>query len=510
MKLSPRCGFLAENIAKSIIQRGLEEIMAVSRLNEVIISTAESSKAIKRMERSGDLRKLAPRIYTSNLEETAERILRRNWYHLLSELFPDALVSHRSALEFKPTASWGLYLTRSYRGKLELPGLTLHFNAGPPPLDDDLHLYGRLRVSGTARAYLENLEQTKDTGGERKTLTREQLEEKIESFLRTKGEAALNAVRDRSNAIAPQLDMKAEASILNQMINDLLGAGEVKNLVSPIAQARVLGEPIDPDRIALFEKLYQDLAGRDFPEYPEHNLTPNAYHNFAFFESYFSNYIEGTEFTIEEAKQIIATETPLPARDEDSHDVLGTYRITSSQKEMSLQPATPNHLLNLLRERHAVLLSARPGKHPGEFKDKNNRAGNTEFVDKQLVTGTLKRGFDWYQLLRHPFARAIYMMFLISEVHPFLDGNGRIARIMMNVELTAANLAKIIIPTVYREDYMGALKKLTRQRDPDPYIRMMLRAWEFSSTVYSENRDEMEQYLQSCNAFLEPKDGRLE
>jgi hypothetical protein len=46
--------------------------------------------------------------------------------------------------------------------------------------------------------------------------------------------------------------------------------------------------------------------------------------------------------------------------------------------------------------------------------------GNTEFVDWQLVTGTLKKGFDWYQLLQHPFAKAAYMMFLISEVHPFL------------------------------------------------------------------------------------------
>jgi len=30
------------------------------------------------------------------------------------------------------------------------------------------------------------------------------------------------------------------------------------------------------------------------------------------------------------------------------------------------------------------------------------------------------------------------MMFLVSEVHPFLDGNGRIARVMMNAELILA------------------------------------------------------------------------
>lgn len=100
-------------------------------------------------------------------------------------------------------------------------------------------------------------------------------------------------------------------------------------------------------------------------------------------------------------------------------------------------------------------------------------------------------------------------MFMISEVHPFLDGNGRIARVMMNAEMTSKGFSKIIIPTVYREDYMGALKKLTKQREGDAYIRMLLRAWEFSSNVYDESLDNMEKYLKDCNAFLTHKEGYL-
>ena len=107
-------------------------------------------------------------------------------------------------------------------------------------------------------------------------------------------------------------------------------------------------------------------------------------------------------------------------------------------------------------------------KKPGEFKDKNNRAGETHFVDHTLVKGTLIKGFDFYQALTHPFAKAAYIMFLVSEVHPFLDGNGRIARVMMNAELVKQGQTKIIIPTVYRDDYIGAIRKLTRQEDPKP------------------------------------------
>ena len=96
------------------------------------------------------------------------------------------------------------------------------------------------------------------------------------------------------------------------------------------------------------------------------------------------------------------------------------------------------------------------------FKMQNNHAGDTHFVDCTLVRGTLRKGSEYYQALEHPFAKAVFMLFMISEVHPFTDGNGRISRIMMNAELVAADQSKIIIPTVFREDYLDALRRLTR------------------------------------------------
>lgn len=483
--------------------------MAMARLQEIIIGVADKSKEIGKLEKQGLVRKIAPRLYTSNLEEAPEKVVRRNWYRLVSELFPGAFLSHRSALERMPTPEGHLYLTYGHKRLVELPGLTLHFSKGPGPLEDDALFFGNMRSSGLARAYLENLQRAKRSGEAAKILSREQLEEKIEAYLRVKGEEALNQARDRARQIAPALGMEKEFSMLTQLITDLLGTGLSKNLVSPIARARVLGEPMDSDRIQLFELVYEALVKKDYPDYEDQNKSITAYQHFAFFESYFSNYIEGTEFTVDEAKQIITTAAPLPARDEDSHDVLGTYQIVSNKKEMSVLPGSPDDLLKLLRERHAVLLSARKTKSPGEFKDRNNRDGATEFVDMKLIPGTLKKGFDWYSLLQHPFARAAYMMFMVSEVHPFLDGNGRIARVMMNAELSAKGLSKIMIPTVFREDYMGALKKLTKQRNADAYISTLLRAWEFSSRVHNDDLDAMEEYLTNCNAFLSHKEGYL-
>lgn len=166
-------------------------------------------------------------------------------------------------------------------------------------------------------------------------------------------------------------------------------------------------------------------------------------------------------------------------------------------------------LLSILQTRHRILLSVRTDKKPGLFKDRNNVDGRTSFVDMNLVKGTLIKSYDLCRALTHPFKRSAFMMFVISEIHPFLDGNGRMARIMMNAELVAAGQSKIIIPTVYREYYMGVLRKLTRQGDPEPYIRMLSRAYDFSETVFGEDIHDMQQHLENCNAFLEPAEGEL-
>ena len=120
------------------------------------------------------------------------------------------------------------------------------------------------------------------------------------------------------------------------------------------------------------------------------------------------------------------------------------------------------------------------------------------------------KGFDIYQAVRQPLGRAAFMMFVISEIHPFADGNGRIARIMMNAELVAAGQAKILIPTVYRDDYLGALRKLTRRALVDPYMRMLGRIQDFSLTVTGEDIDPMQDHLKNCNAFQEPTEASLQ
>ena len=480
-------------------------------LQEVIFGSSDSSisRQIAKLEKAGKIKKIAPRLYTSNLEDCPEEIVKRNLFSILGKLYPSALLSHRSAFEFKPTSTNRIFVTYKYTRKNKLPGITINFLEGAKPLNNDKPISRELYVSSRERAFLENLQVSRKTGPNSKTLSIPEIEERLEKIIRVNGEEELNKVRDRAKLLAEKLGMEKEFVKLNRIIAALLSSHPSKILKSPVASARAFGTPYDASRVEVFEMLFRELMQEEFKFRAEKNTSNSAFKNFAFFESYFSNYIEGTVFKIEDAKQIISSQKPIPARNEDSHDVLGTYQIVSNLKEMSVVPESPEQLIEILKYRHKVLLSARIDKNPGQFKDQNNYAGNTAFVDTTLVRGTLIKSFDYYQALNHPFAKAAYMMFVISEIHPFLDGNGRIARVMMNAELTVEKQSKIIIPTVYRDDYIGALRKLTRKKDPSAYIRMLARAHDFSSKIEGEKMDEMQLLLEQCNAFQEHTEGKL-
>src|SRR3546814_9528949 len=112
----------------------------------------------------------------------------------------------------------------------------------------------------------------------------------------------------------------------------------------------------------------------------------------------------------------------MPARDEDSHDVLGTYQIVGNRQEMASIPQDADQLIEILRYRHRILLIARPSKNPGESRTGNNGPGKTEFVDRRLLGGNLRRGLIFTRALTNPFPKPAIRFFLASKLHPFFMG----------------------------------------------------------------------------------------
>lgn len=473
-------------------------------LPEVTFGTQDAKGAarLRALVKSRAVRKIAPRLYTSNFIDEPAEVIRRNLLAVLGGLFPGSVLSHRSAFEFRPTEDHKIFVTTSYTKKVKLPGLTVHLLEGPGPEPEDTEVAPGLHVSHEVRALLENCSFARQQEGSVKVLTRAELEDKLDRIVRTQGEGRLNEIRDSARNLAHRHNMVREFETLNRRIGALLSTRPSAVLTSSAARARALGLAFDPGRIVLFEVLFNTLSERQFAYIPG-PTEPDVVRNFAFFEAYFSNYIEGTTFEVSEAREIVDRNLPMPSRPEDSHDILGTFRIVSNVLEMSQTPSDLATFTKLLRARHQVLMSARAEAHPGTFKTQTNRAGSSIFVAPELVQGTLAKSLEYYHALNHPFARAAYLMFVVSEIHPFRDGNGRIARIMMNAELVRAQQQKVLIPTSFRTDYLLTLKRLSRHGDPIAYIKMLQRAQAYSSMLHFSEFDEFNHFLKQSNAFDE-------
>ncbi len=124
---------------------------------------------------------------------------------------------------------------------------------------------------------------------------------------------------------------------------------------------------------------------------------------------------------------------------------------------------TPDEYLELLRSAATPSPSKGvPTSETGQFKEDRNEAGGYLFVEPSLVNGTLRQGFELTRTLTSAFARAVFQMFVVFGSAP-IRRRKRTRRPdhQVNAELVAAGEHRIIIPGVYRNNYMMGLRGMS-------------------------------------------------
>lgn len=462
--------------------------MAKTRPNwpEIVHGGGKDSSRVSRGVSKNELRKIGPALYTSNLSESPARVVGRHLWEIVAHYAPGAVVSHRTAFEGRPSQDGTVFLTSAISKRLDLPGLRLRAQKGPGALPGDGPFVHGLLLASEPRLLLENLTLARGRSGTRRTVSRQDVELRLETILRSRGGNALNTIRDQARALNAALGAAREMAQLDAVIGALLRSRPANGLQTPGALARAAGTPVDPERVERFDLLARALPTVSPPQRKDSVTSGPPFEHVSFFDAYFSNYIEGTEFDVDEARAIVFDGVIPAQRPADAHDVLGTYRLVGDAAWLKRSiggDRDASSFLQRLSEAHAILMAGRPEVGPGQWKTQPNQAGRTRFVEPELVSGTLIKGWETVRSLRTPFQRAAMVMFVLSEVHPFADGNGRIARAFMNAELVAGGERRIIVPTVYRDDYLGGLRALSRQDNPMPFILMVDQAQRFTASV---------------------------
>ena len=455
---------------------------------------------------TGELIRAARGIYV-RAGQDPKKLVRGNWSRVAGYLFPGAVISGRSAPSGAPVGDT-IFLAKGTRMREKrMAGLNIVVAAGAGAVEGDVPIPGGLYLASKPRAILDNLRSSRSTRLHAPwSLRPAELEEWLDRLRSVQGEAALRTWLEELPAIAAMLHVpkdelvSAEAAI-SSVLGDKQGTPR-----SHALRARREGRPFDQERVRRFRSLILALQ-RSAPQAKGASRADRRWSNAPFFEACFSNYIEGVKFQLDQAIGIIFRNETVPQREPEVQDLAGTYAVVSDVAQMSTVATSGAEFLEILKHRHRQVMRGRPEYAPGSFKTRPNSAGRTVFVQPELVEGTLVEGFTGLLELDGAFQRAVYTMFLVSEVHPFIDGNGRVARIAMNAELVAKDEARIIIPPVFQDDYLGALRRLSRGGDPRPVIQALrfaqdvVAACDFS-TLASARSD-----LETAHAFHEGDEG---
>lgn len=460
---------------------------------------AAEIRAAQRRLKAGLLQRIVRGVLTARPEKEWPALIALHRVRVLAALFPGAVIGYRSAFKGAIPVDGIMHLSYSYNRTVRLPGLTVVLVKGQGNIAGDEPISGRnIYFPSQARMLLENL--TPSRGTIKKSMGRAAIEERLLTIYDSRGPDALNRIRDDAHTLAPLLGFDKEFQVLNELIGTILGT-KSSRLTTASGQALSRGTPLDAKRLALFETLAAALRTDPLKERESPVTNEIARINFAFLESYFSNFIEGTEFDIAEARQIVLEGKIIDQRPKDSHDILGVFRQAGNPGWSNQSMAIGDAIVHQLQQRHADLMKERPETAPGEFKDRENFAGNTTFIAPGHVRGTLIEGSKLLPSVPSGMARALLAMFIISEVHPFIDGNGRLARLVMNSELSVVNRSRIIIPTLFREEYLDCLRVLTRQGKPGPFITAMQKIQQWSAEFDYTDLDRVISKMQACNAF---------
>lgn len=180
-------------------------------------------------------------------------------------------------------------------------------------------------------------------------------------------------------------------------------------------------------------------------------------------EAVLSSRIEGTLASVSEVLQSEAGEPP--EREPRRHDIeeILNYRsaLDMAMEELQTRPFSLNLLLNL----HRQLLSSVRGhnKAPGRFRKEQNQVGSIvggvtriRFTppDWMKLEHSLDNWGKYYHSDEEPLVRLACIHAQFEFLHPFLDGNGRLGRILIPIFLFEKKL--LSQPSFYLSEYLEA------------------------------------------------------
>ena len=210
--------------------------------------------------------------------------------------------------------------------------------------------------------------------------------------------------------------------------------------------------------------------------------------------TYHSNAIEGNTLTLQETKLVLEEGLTIGGKSLREHlEASNNAKAFDRMEELAKKKRSIDHII--IQEIHEIVTRGIL-EDAGRYRTRNVR-----------ITGALKSSPDWSKIVKlmdeliekvaeskaHPLETASLLHHRFVEIHPFSDGNGRVARLLTNLYLIARDYP----PVVLKKEDRGKYYKSLRAADAGnlgPFANFIAKAVDENLTLYlsiSGGKDEL-------------------
>lgn len=196
--------------------------------------------------------------------------------------------------------------------------------------------------------------------------------------------------------------------------------------------------------------------------------------------TYTSNALEGNSLTLTETKVLLEDGITVGGKPlKDCYEAIGhakAYDFMLAVARSDKLSFTEDMICRL----HFLFYNGIDGDLAGHYRDRQVFITGTDYLPPvpeevpslmQSFVLELNKKIDKL----HPLLFAAYAHRHLVDIHPFIDGNGRTARLLMNLILINKGYCIISIPPILRIDYISSLIASQREKDPtdEPFYKLI-------------------------------------